>query len=228
MSFIIPETLNGITIALGTAKGGLDFSLKGGNLPFMRSYLKESFGADVVVLKQIHSSLISEVDKNTRDALFGREGDGLFTTDSGLILGILTADCYPVFLAGDKGICALHCGWRGVFLGIIGASSTFFNKIGDRPKYAYIGAGISAKNFAVGEDFIHSLSEGDRGCLIKSEDGNFYFDLLLKIRSELSAIGVKDIFSSNLCTYENSDFYSYRRDKTEKRMLSFILKGRSR
>jgi copper oxidase (laccase) domain-containing protein len=77
----------------------------------------------------------------------------------------------------------------------------------------------------VGEDFVVSLSEEDKVFLFKT-DGRRHFDLPSKIRADLLTLGIKEIVSSGSCTFKDLNFYSYRRDKTQKRMLSFIFKGK--
>jgi YfiH family protein len=224
MSFILPaETPTGITIALSSAHGGLDFSRSADNSAAYAA-VKEQFGIkNIITLKQIHSALIKETDLSNAEKICGSEADGVWTQETDLALGILTADCYPVFLAGKRTICALHCGWRGTLSGIIKNAETFFSKANDRPEYAYIGAGISAGKFSVKEDFISRLSESEKIYLFQ-DAGTAYFDLLKKIYDDISAIGVERIASCGACTASDPDFYSHRRDKTDKRMLSFIVR----
>jgi copper oxidase (laccase) domain-containing protein len=148
----------------------------------------------------------------------------LWTQEADLALGILTADCYPVFLAGKRAICALHCGWRGTLSEIIKNAETFFSNADDRPEYAYIGAGISVGKFSVKEDFTSRLSESEKVYLSQDAEGAVYFDLLKKVRDDLAATGIERIAFCGVCTASDTDFYSHRRDKTDKRMLSFIVR----
>jgi YfiH family protein len=218
------ETPTGITIALSTARGGLDFSRSAASSAAYAA-LKEQFGIkDIITLKQVHSALIKEVELSNAEKICGSEADGLWTLETDAALGILTADCYPVFLAGKRAVCALHCGWRGTLSGIVKNAETFFSKANDRPEYAYIGAGISAEKFSVKEDFISRLSESERLYLSQDAEGTVYFDLLKKIHDDLAAIGIERIASCGCCTASSLDFYSHRRDKTDKRMLSFIVR----
>ena len=48
-------------------------------------------------------------------------GDGFFTSKNNIALGILTADCAPVFVYDKKLkiIGAAHAGWKGAYKGII-------------------------------------------------------------------------------------------------------------
>jgi copper oxidase (laccase) domain-containing protein len=230
MNFITPaEVPDGIVIAQSTAQEGYDFSraaLDANTSPLDRVMRK--FGISVVVtLKQIHSALIKEAARSDVEAVSGSAADGLFSADKGVALGILTADCYPVFLAGKVGICALHCGWRGTLAGIIKNAAVFFERIGDAPEYAYIGAGISAEKFTVRQDFIANLPENDRIYLTETYDNDatlVHFNLADKIRAELAGIGCRNILSHGGSSASDTDFYSHRRDATQKRMLAFIFR----
>ncbi|MDR2401794.1 MAG: polyphenol oxidase family protein [Deferribacteraceae bacterium] len=233
MSFIIPSgTPPEITIVLTTARDGLDFSRSPeNNHAAAYGVVKNKFGVDVITLKQMHSALIREVSLQTAAQVQDSVADGLFTTETGIAIGILTADCYPVFLVGERGVCALHCGWRGTVSGIVNKSAAFFDKVGDMPKYAYIGYGISNGEFIVQQDFIGRLSEKDLAYLSQMStdcgEARYNFDLLGKICADISALGVQNIVSLGRCTVKDTNFYSHRRDKTQKRMLSFIFKGKS-
>jgi YfiH family protein len=229
MNFITPaEVPDGIVIAQSTAREGYDFSraaLDANTSPL--DGVMRKFGMSAVTLKQTHSALIKEVARSDAEAVSGSAADGLFSADKGVALGILTADCYPVFLAGKVGICALHCGWRGTLAGIIKNAAVFFERIGDSPEYAYTGAGISAEKFTVRQDFIANLPENDRIYLTETYDNGatlVHFNLADKIRAELAGIGCRKILSHGGCTVSDTDFYSHRRDATQKRMLAFIFR----
>ena len=97
---------------------------------------------NIVTLNQIHCNTVLEVNKeNAADIMFSK-ADGLFTYENNLPLGVITADCLPVMLAGNKCISSLHCGWRSLNAGIIDNAFKLFKKYDDMPVYAYIGAGI--------------------------------------------------------------------------------------
>jgi YfiH family protein len=230
MNFITPaEVPGGIVIAQSTAREGRDFNRAAldANIAPLDEVMREFGMSAVVTLRQTHSALIKEVALADAEAVSGSAADGLFSADTGVALGILTADCYPVFIAGKIGICALHCGWRGTLAGIVNNAAFFFERIGDAPEYAYIGAGISAEKFTVRRDFTASLSENDRCYLTKTNDNGatlVHFDLAGKIRAELAGIGCRKILSHGGCTASDTDFYSHRRDATLKRTLAFILR----
>ena len=66
----------------------------------------------LVTVKQIHSAIIHRIHQPPNRTL---SGDGLITSEPGILLGIKTADCLPVLIADPerRAIGAFHAGWRG-------------------------------------------------------------------------------------------------------------------
>ncbi len=68
--------------------------------------------------KQVHGTRIVDVTQPRQEC---GEADGLYTTQAGILLTVLTADCLPVIFSHrqGKGIAVVHAGWRGLLDGII-------------------------------------------------------------------------------------------------------------
>jgi YfiH family protein len=180
----------------------------------------------LVTLHQVHGRDIVKVTAANILPVMGTSADGLFTKEKGIALGIRTADCFPVLLAGDEYIAALHCGWRSTVKGIIEKAGSMFEAAGARMRYAWIGAGISRDSFEVKEDFIKTASSffDPEPYLMRTSDAMF-FDLPKLITDKLSAFGAVNIQNAGICTVKDERFYSYRRDPGEKRrMLTVIMK----
>src|SRR5262245_51814862 len=67
----------------------------------------------IVTMKQVHGDRIVDVkDKGLKEV---GEADGMMTEESGLFLGVLTADCVPMLFSvpGSKQVAVVHAGWRG-------------------------------------------------------------------------------------------------------------------
>ena len=71
----------------------------------------------VVTMRQMHGARIAHVDERSAGL---PEADALISRSAGLALGILTADCVPIFLVVPRArvVAAVHAGWRGTVLGI--------------------------------------------------------------------------------------------------------------
>jgi YfiH family protein len=166
-------------------------------------------------LKQTHSCLLLPQDI----CQFGLiEGDGfLLAHEKREPLAIKTADCLPIFILGKKGFSFLHAGWKGLANGIItqGAIQQL------EPIYAYIGPSIRQNSFEVTEEFYQHFSSYPHRFLRK--DGKHFFDLQNAARDMLKRLNPKmDIEDSGICTYDNRDFNSFRRDKNQERNWNIL------
>lgn len=172
----------------------------------------------VAHLKQIHSAKIYLIEKG---GIY--EGDGLFASKDNTVMVVRTADCLPILLysqaLGIAGV--IHMGWRGAKEGIL-----------DNIPYelfsfkAIAGVGLRQCCYAVGKDFLQH--DNLSSFVNKSQDGLF-FDPVSFAKAALMRRGLReenffDIAKCSLCSKEN--FFSFRRDKTSNRTLSFIIQLR--
>ena len=106
----------------------------------------------LVTLRQIHSSIIHCVSSVPPAQL---AGDGLIARTPKLLLGIQTADCFPVILVDRKrrAVGVFHAGWRGTLNRIVekgvGEMRRWFGTV-PRDIMAAIGPGIGGCCYQVG------------------------------------------------------------------------------
>lgn len=173
----------------------------------------------LVTLKQTHSAICHVVQG---PCALGRtiEGDALVTDRGGLALGVLTADCAPVLLAGrgpsGPVVGAAHAGWKGALGGILEATLQAMESLGTAPKtiQAVIGPCIARPSYAVGEDFLKPFLAQDPSAsrfFTPYQDG-FLFDLPAYCGHRLTLSGVSGTGNTghDTCAQEG-DFYSFRR-----------------
>jgi YfiH family protein len=108
----------------------------------------------LITLRQIHSDIIHPVDAKSDVPLIG---DGLITAAPGLLLGIQTADCFPIILVDAKrrAVGVFHAGWRGTVKRIVEKGAGEMHRwFGTRPEEikAAIGPGIGGCCYEVGEE----------------------------------------------------------------------------
>jgi YfiH family protein len=128
---------------------------------------KSSRVPDLITVRQCHTGIIrrvatADLPLSTPDGKALLRGDGLFTGDPGLLLGILTADCVPVLIADTRthAVAAFHAGWRGTLARIVERGvGTLRREFGSRPQdlVAAIGPAIGPCCFAVGEEVCHEF-----------------------------------------------------------------------
>ncbi len=196
--------------------------------------IKQSHGANINVLDE----KFKEKAKNSPIFFDNADADGVFTGVKGIVLCIRTADCVPVLFAGFKGktvtaVGAVHCGWKGAYGGIIKNAVSILAKgfdINAGSILAVIGPSVCKKCYEVKEDFVNLFLKQNNSNINFFQKNNdngkdkIFFDLKSFIKNELIFNGLNDknIFDINECTMENEDFFSYRRNKTDKRQVSFI------
>lgn len=179
------------------------------------------------LVKQVHGENIIRVQADT-SCTGSVMADGLITAVPGITLGILTADCVPVFFwdASKRIVGLAHAGWRGAFHGIAAKMVTAFQQnFGSQPEQIRIGLGpcIRQSAYEVGSEF-EALFPGFYQANPGTEKGQL--DLAGFVKKTLADVGIlpQNIDDCGLCTFKEQDhFYSYRREnQTRERMLSVI------
>ncbi len=184
-----------------------------------------------VRVRQVHGNRVLSVKASELPSL-EVEADGLFTAERGLVLGILTADCLPLFFEGGAGsvVGVVHAGWRGLKAGIIeealGVLRRDFGILPDRLRTA-VGPGIRACCYEVGSEFQAYFQKTYRSAG-RENAAKGTIDLAEEARQIFIREGVQPamIFDSGVCTSCRSDlFFSYRAERTtSERILSAIAR----
>ena len=175
--------------------------------------------ADLLTCNQIHSAEVISVDTPWKQDS-APEVDGMVTTRSGIVLGILTADCAPVLFADPENrvIAAAHAGWRGALGGITDRTIAMMLSSGaEREKIiAAVGPAISQESYEVDAPFRARFAAADPATKTffrqGKEGGKFQFDLTAYIAARLEQARITQISVSGRDTYsEEACFFSYRR-----------------
>lgn len=176
-------------------------------------------------LRQVHGSRVVRCERN--DARQAEpEADAAITSEPGLALAVLTADCLPLFLTAVDGseIALVHAGWRGLAAGVVEATLAAM-RTPPASLRAWMGPAIGPAAYQVGDDVRKALGNGgDSDEAFAAEgDGHWRCDLYAIARRRLAAAGVRDIGGGGLCTHSDpTRFYSHRRDGATGRMASVI------
>ena len=190
-----------------------------------RNILKGQFNlpSAPVWINQIHSS-------NCVDAALTNEiidADASYTSKVGIVCGIMTADCLPVFVSKKNGtmVGLAHAGWRGLVSGVIENLIHSFNSDGDN-LIVHLGPAISKNYFEVGEDVMRLyLSKNinfERSFTVKNNKN--YLDLYDAAKVILEGLKVNSISGGDRCTFhESHDFFSYRRDGINSGRMAHLI-----
>lgn len=171
---------------------------------------------------QIHGTTVATADRNwlPHDA---PRADAQVTDRPGIALGILTADCAPVLLAGRKPdgarvIGAAHAGWRGAVDGVLEAVVAAMEGLGAARTtiHAAVGPCIGQESYEVGPEFPAPFLDQDpanaRFFRPGRRDSHPMFDIAGYVESRLASLGVAAVGRIDADTCAEADrFFSYRR-----------------
>jgi YfiH family protein len=169
----------------------------------------------VVSLKQVHGDCVFEArraeprEPPCADALVSELPDRL--------LLVRTADCVPVLIARADGrrVAAVHAGWRGLVGGVIPRALEALGPRGTGEPVAAIGPCLSVERFEVGPEVAEAFERAGLGAAVVARAGRRpHVDLVRAAQLQLARGGVGEIDASDRCTWNDADFFSYRRDVT--------------
>ena len=177
----------------------------------------------LLTVHQIHSATAVTVTEPWTDGQ-APQADALVTGNTGLALGILTADCAPVLFAASDGgtIGAAHAGWKGALNGVLETTLDAMAALGAAREtiVAVIGPTISQEAYEVGpefkENFVAQDPQNNRWFAPSPEPdakpGHTYFDLPGYVAARLRTTGISQVHNTCQCTYQDeARFFSYRR-----------------
>jgi YfiH family protein len=199
-----------------------------------RAILRKHLPSEPVWLNQVHG--IAVFDADAWDGQSIPSADAVITTQVNRVLSIMTADCLPVLLVSTDArvIGAAHAGWRGLCAGVIEATVIAMrSKLSDPDLevQAYLGPAIGPKAFEVGAEvrdaFIKQNAKSDLAFQPSHNHGKYLADIYQLARLRLHALGVNDIRGGEACTYQDQQFFSYRRDQVTGRLASLLWIGNS-
>ncbi|EAI3823184.1 laccase [Campylobacter coli] len=175
-----------------------------------------------VFMDQIHSSKVEIYD----ESLENLSCDGLISIEKNTALCVLSADCLPLILWHESGIIvALHSGRKGSFENIlkecVDKICTKNPNLDMQKFHLFILPSICAKNYEIDGEILEFAKVEFKDFLNERK-----LDLKALVKFQAQNLGIKNIIDSNICSFDDEAFYSYRRDKTSKRFVSVVyLKG---
>ena len=172
----------------------------------------------LILMNQTHSNkVILITKKNWKIKKFN--SDAIITKMPSFALGVVTADCVPIFLydVKNKIIGCIHAGWRGASTGIIENTLAKFRKLNTNNKIlACVGPCIGKNSYEVDYSFYKNF-------INKSKKNSIYFSKknkrkkLFDIRKYVNDKLVKsnvEVDHIKLDTFkEKNNFFSYRRSQ---------------
>lgn len=197
----------------GREDGNCSLLVGSGDPPAARARLLASVGlgaSDAVFMQQVHGAGFARVGSTQAgrglsdpdDAI--PEVDALITTDAGIGLVVLVADCVPVLLvAPGRGVAAVHAGRGGVATNIVGAvSAALRDATGVHPAelVALIGPAIGGCCYKVPASLRDEVADSVPAARATTSWGAPALDLPAGVAAQLRETGVHSIERVGSCT----------------------------
>jgi len=189
----------------------------------------------LITLNQQHTNQVIHFDSN-KSVKNKLTGDAIVSEVKNIGIGILTADCAPIFFYDHKKkiIGCAHAGWKGALEGIIRNTVKKFNELNSNNNDLIVAVGpcIGKKNYEVKKDFFEKFilqDKNNKNFFNRTNDERYFFDLRGFINRELSNLNIKNIDNIEMDTFSEKEFfYSYRRSQRNEerdygRCISVIL-----
>jgi len=187
----------------------------------------------LILINQTHSSKVVRINKQNLNKKL--EADGMITSLNNIVLGVLTADCAPIFIYDNTNnyVCNLHSGWKGSLNNISKKAVNLFDKYNIKREnlIAIIGPCLGIKNYEVDKNFekkfINKNPSYSQFFKYKNKSKS-YFNLRGLINYQLTELRINKIYNINRDTYSNKNlFFSHRRSshkgkKTTGRLINLI------
>ncbi len=191
------------------------------NLENITSFLKKK-GMDcknLVMGEQIHGRGVF-VTRNEDKGSIIKNADGLIAMEKDLLVGVLVADCFPVSFWSENVFGIIHAGWRGVEKGILEELAKNLRNLGEKTENLRfdVGPGIGVCHLEIKENMLGKFKMYSD--FIEKRSNKFYLNLRKIIEKKIKEIGYKELLISDICTFCNDGYYSFRRDKDNKRVMA--------
>lgn len=214
----------------GSGQGGFNLGTHVGDDPVHvecnRRQLRLLLPAEPAWLTQVHGNSVINAAEVTEPI----QADASFSTISGVVCAVLTADCLPVLLCDSNGtvVAAAHAGWRGLRDGILQNTVASMRASGAGELLAWLGPAIGPRQFEVGAEVRQTYVDADVASTsafiqIAGKPGKFHADLYRLARRALHTAGVERVVGGGDCTVtQRAAYFSYRRDGRTGRMAALI------
>jgi YfiH family protein len=173
-------------------------------------------------MDQIHGKNLGFISSHSSKPIANT--DALFSSSTNLALAVFSADCLPIALCKTDGsqFAIIHAGWKGLVSGVVETSISSFTNSSNL--CAWIGPSISKQNYEVGQDLYDAFMAKDKNSILNFSKRDSY-KFLFNLQGEAERILKKykiNVQTSDICTYNSSSLYSYRKEETENRIVTII------
>ena len=168
--------------------------------------------SNISYMRQVHGNeiqVISEAGSGTPEA------DGLVTNQKSIALAVQVADCLPLLLQSDVAIAAVHVGRKGLLNGVAIKAVNALKEFGAKNISGVVGPHICGNCYEVDQEMFDEITKKHPATQSTGRNLNLFAGLA----AQLSQIPLMNL---NICTLENSNYFSYRRGGESGRQVGVI------
>ncbi len=182
-----------------------------------RARLFQEFGP-VAFMTQVHGDRVAVVE-DVSDV--DPTADALVTGIQGITLAVQVADCIPLLLISSQSVAAVHVGRKGLVNGVTLRALEVMRDMGASDIQAVVGPAICGVCYEVSEEIFAEVTALHPAAASKSARGNRALDLPSALVKVLEGQNIT-VEIAGVCTVENSELYSYRRDGVTGRQAGLV------
>ena len=182
-----------------------------------RARLFQEFGP-VAFMTQVHGDRVAVVE-DVSDV--DPTADALVTGIQGITLAVQVADCIPLLLISSQSVAAVHVGRKGLVNGVTLRAPEVMRDMGASDIQAVVGPAICGVCYEVSEEIFAEVTALHPAAAAKSARGNRALDLPSALVKVLEGQNIT-VEIAGVCTVENSELFSYRRDGVTGRQAGLV------
>jgi polyphenol oxidase len=173
----------------------------------------------VQFMSQVHGNRIAIIEEITDEA---PTADALVTGIPGITLAVMVADCIPLLLTSKEAVAAVHVGRRGLVNSVASKTIELMREMGAQDISATIGPAICGKCYEVSAEIHQEVVSNFPSADSRTNSGSLALDLPKALFTVLHGAGIAVDASHSVCTVEDADLFSYRRDGVTGRQAGLV------
>ncbi len=171
----------------------------------------------IAFMNQVHGNVVQVITEAPTSA---STCDALVTSQRGLGLAVMVADCIPLLLTSDVAVAAVHVGRAGLVSEISLKAIAIMRDLGAHQIAATVGPSICRNCYEVAPHMYQEISS--QLSATATNDLLHSLDLVAGLRQQLGS-QVVDFSDLHICAKESSDHFSYRREQETGRQVGVVI-----
>jgi len=170
-------------------------------------------------MNQVHRNRVAVIEEVTDVA---PTADALVTGIPGITLAVMVADCIPLLLTSTQAVAAVHVGRRGLVNNVALRTIEVMREMGSQDISAIIGPAICGRCYEVSADVHQEVVSIFPMADSRTNSGSLALDLPKALSAVLQSAGISIDERQSVCTVEDANLFSYRRDGVTGRQAGLV------